>query len=191
MNKRALITILAAVLVLAVCLPALAAKTKMTMAEPVISLDRVEVQSYFGFWHGTKEEPAAKGSCPLVMAFVFNVMNPNSIPVELEQLKFTFAFDGYDIDTPQYNNTMWIPAGKTTQVRVVSTLATGTVAGNLAVTSGFKMKDQGHTAGDLLKKWWEGAPDASFPITVSGGVGMFSYEGGSLISAFMGKFGGM
>ena len=190
MNKRALVTIMAAVLVVAFCLPALASETKKSMVEPVVSLDRVEVQSYFGFWHGTKEKPRAKGSCPLVMAFVFNVMNPNSIPVQMEQLKFTYAFDGYDVNTPQYTNPMWIPAGKSNQVRVVSTLSTGALAGNLAVTSGFKMKEQGHSAGALMKKWWEGAPDASYPITVHGGVGMFAYEGGNLISSFMGAFGG-
>ena len=187
MKPRALIILVTAVLVLTWGLSPVFAKG--SMVAPVVSLDRVEIQNYFGFWHGTKEKPADKGSCPIVWAFVFNVSNPNSIPVQMDSMQFTYAFDGYDITTPQYANPMWIPAGKVSQVRVVSLIATGALAGSLAVTSGFKMKERGDSAGGLLKKWWTEAPDMSYPITVSGSAN-FSYEGGSVISSFEGKFGG-
>lgn len=187
MKARALIIVLTAALVLTCGLSM--AQAKGSMMAPVVSLDRAEVQNYFGFWHGTKEKPADKGSCPIVWAFVFNIQNPNSIPVQLEGLNFTYAFDGYDITTPQYTNPMWIPAGKVSQVRVVSLIATGALAGSLAVTSGFKMKERGDSAGALLKKWWTEAPDMTYPITVNGSA-KFNYEGGSMTSTFEGKMGG-
>ncbi len=187
MKNRALIVVLTAAFVLTCGLSMVHAKG--SVVAPVISLDRVEVQNYFGFWHGTKEKPKAKGYCPIVWAYVFNISNPNSIPVQMDGMKFTYAFDGYNITTPQYTNTMWIPPGKTSQVRVVSLITTGAIAGNLAVTSGFKMKEKGDSAGKLLKKWWSQAPDMSYPITVQGSAN-FNYEGGSITSVFQGKFGG-
>jgi len=180
---------LALVLVMALA-PMAGAAGPAKMAAPVVSLDRIEVQNYFGFWHGTKEDPKDKGNCPLVLAFVFNVQNTNSLPVEMEELKFTYSFDGYDIATRSYTNTMWIPGGKTNQVRVISAITTGTVVLNLAVTAGFKMKEKGDSAGELIKKWWTEIPDSSFPIEISNGTAQFNYEGGSVISAFVGKFGG-
>ena len=185
MKARALIIVLTAVFVLTCGLST--AFAKGSVVAPVVSLERVEVQNYFGFWHGTKEKPKAKGNCPIVGAYVFNISNPNSIPVQLDGMKFTYAFDGYNITTPQYTNTMWIPPGKVSQVRVVSLITTGAIAGNLAVTSGFKMKEQGHSAGALLKKWWTEAPDMSYPITVNGSA-RFNYEGDFVVATFEGKF---
>lgn len=187
MKTRALVVVLTVALMLAMALPAVAGAKKNIMP-PVVSLDRVEVQNYFGFWHGTKEKPKAKGNCPLVWAFVFNVANPNSYPMMLETLKFGYAFDGYTITTRIYDNEQWIPAGKTNQVRVVSVITTGALAGNLAVTSGHKMKAAGHSAGALLKKWWTKAPDMSYPITIEGGTAGFVYDGGSVVTTFGGEF---
>ncbi len=189
-------TVIVAAMVLALVaawsLPAVAAEQFKitTVVAPLVGLDRVEVQSYFGFWLGTKEKPGEKGGAPLVLAFVFNVMNPNSLPVNLEELMFTYAFEGYDLNTPIYTNPMWIPAGKTNQVRVVSTVDTSTVNLNLLVTSGFKLKEQGVKSGDLIKKWWTSVIDMAFPIEVKYGKAQFAYEGGEVTSTFVGTFGG-
>lgn len=192
MRSRIITLSLAFALAMALCLPmAASAATKVTtVVPPVVTLDRVEVQNYFGFWHGTKEKPKAKGNAPLVVAFVFNISNANSLPVMLDNFKFTYAFDGYDIRTPIFANYQWIPAGKTNQLRVVSTMTTGALAGNLAVTAGFQMKEKGDSAGALLKKWWTTIPDYAFPIAIKYGTAMFVYDGGEVISTFVGEFGG-
>jgi len=36
----------------------------------------------------------------------------------MESLKFTVAFEEFDLNTVSSTDTMWIPAGKTNQVRV-------------------------------------------------------------------------
>lgn len=191
MKLRKLLILTVAVAVAAMMMvPAVAGAKSINMVPPVVTLDRVEVQNYFGFWIGTKEKPAEKGHAPLVLAFVFNIMNPNSLPVELDDFKFTVAFDGFDIATPMYANTMWIPAGKTNQLRVVNTFSSRAALLNLLVVAGLDLKDKGLKGPDLIKKWWVEAPNMSYPITVHGGAAQFYYDGGSLVSSFVGKFGG-
>ncbi len=195
--SRAKIAVLALMVALAVAftLPAAALAAGKdyritTVVAPMVGLERVEVQNYFGFWIGTKEKPKEKGHAPLVLAFVFNIMNPNSIPVKLENFKYTVAFEGYDMNTAIYTNPMWIPAGKTNQLRVVMTFSSRAALLNLLVTSGFKLKEQGVKAPALIKKWWTTIPDMAFPIEIHSGTALFSYEGGEVTSTFVGSFGG-
>ena len=53
---------------------------------PKVELERVEVASYFPY-----APPPAR--VPLVLAFVYNITNPNPVRVGLEDFKFTVAFE--------------------------------------------------------------------------------------------------
>lgn len=186
--RTKIVLILATALIIA--LTAGVAPAATTMSDPVVTLDRMEVQNYWGFWIDGKASPAEKRGAPIVLAFVFNVANPNSIPVMLDELKFTISFEDYDVNTLAYTNPMWIPAGKTNQVRVCAGMSAYTTMLNLAVTSGFKMKEQGVNAGDLLKRWWTTITDSAFPVNIHSGVAAFEWEGGDARVTFVGKFGG-
>ena len=62
-------------------------------------------------------------AAPLVLAFVFNVTNPTGGTVTLDELKFTYSFEGkpgefFPLNTPTAYETMHIPANASNQIRV-------------------------------------------------------------------------
>ena len=97
--------------------------TESNFQEPVVTLSYVDIAHYFGWWYyGPKVKPdkgkAGHNASPLDYAFVFNIHNPNAFPVLLEDLKFAVALDGFELNSGYAKELMWIPAGKTSQLKV-------------------------------------------------------------------------
>ncbi len=175
-----------AVLAVAGCATMGGAPASIAVA-PQVKLDRVEVASYFPF----APPPAAR--VPLILAFVFNVTNPNDHPVTLEELRFAYGFEAkpgqfFVLNSPAAYEVQSIPAKSTNQVRVVSVLDSAIVPATLAVTQGFKMQELGVTAPDLVKTWWESIGDFAYAIQVTEGVATFTAGKASTIVTFQGTF---
>ena len=157
----------------------------MTGAQPQVKLDRVEVAAYFPY-----APPPAR--VPLVLAFVFNVTNPSSRPVTLEELRFAYAFEAkgqyFTLNSPAVYDTMHIPAKATNTVRVVSVLDSAIVPATLAVTQGFRLQEMGLKGPDVVKEWWEKIGDFGYGIRVSEGVASFTTPKGSVLVSFQDSF---
>src|SRR4030042_5709302 len=101
--------------------------TQKNFKPPVVTLSRVEVAHYWGYWfYGSKIEvtrgKAGNNGAPLDLNFIFDIKNPNPYPVALESLNFTVAFEDFDLNTVGSQEVMWIPAGKTNELRVSAML---------------------------------------------------------------------
>ena len=160
--------------------------TAASLQTPTVELERVEVQSYFPY----AEKPAR---VPLVLAFIFKITNPNTFKVGLEDLKFTYGFEGkpgeyFDLNTPTVFDTMSIPGKTTNQLRVVSVLDSMVVPSTLAVASGFRIQALELKIPDVVKMWWEQIGDFSFGIRVTEGVASFTSEQGDALATFEGTF---
>ena len=160
--------------------------TAAKLQTPTVELERVEVQSYFPY----AEKPAR---VPLVLAFIFKITNPNTFKVGLEDLKFTYGFEGkpgeyFDLNTPTVFDTMSIPGKTTNLLRVVSVLDSMVVPSTLAVASGFRIQALELKIPDVVKMWWEQIGDFSFGIRVTEGVASFTSEQGDALATFEGTF---
>lgn len=143
-----------------------------TINPPVIKLERVEIASYWGWI-----DPA-RSSTPLVLAFVFALENPNKANVMLDDLKFTVAFEDFEVNTVMYYDDNYVPGGATNYLRINVVLDSG-------ITNGMLLVSRGHTliemierkeitkSHDLLEKWWKGVADFNFPISVRNGTATF------------------
>ncbi len=153
---------------------------------PKIALERVEIAAYFPY-----APPPAR--VPLVLAFIFNITNPNTVTIAQEDMKFTYAFEAkpgefFDLNTPTVNETTLVPPKSTTQLRVVSLLDSLVVPGNLAVTSGARVQALGLKPPDVVKDWWEKIGDFPFKIRVTQGVATYSAGKASVLATFEGLF---
>jgi len=167
--------------------------SKENFKDPVVTLDSVEVAHAFGYWYFSNKVQPTKGKpdnvgAPLDLAFTFNIENPNKYPVSLENLKFTVAFEEFDLNTVSTSATQWIPPGKTNQVRVHAHFDVRQSLLSLLVTGGFKLKEKGTNAWEALEKWWTGIPDYEIPIHVKEGSAIFAADGVSSVSAFKATF---
>ncbi len=167
---------------LAVTGPAIAAK----LQTPTVELERVEVASYFPW----ADKPTR---VPLMLAFVFNITNPNNFTVALEDMKFTYGFEAkpgeyFDLNTPTVYDVMSIPGKTTNQLRVVSVLDSMVVPSSLAVASGARIQALELKIPDVVKMWWEQIGDFSFGIRVTEGVASFISKEGGVLATFEGKF---
>jgi len=166
---------------------------------PVVTLDRVEVASIQPFFvkprveYKNEKEPGKElpAGAILNMAYIFNIKNPNKTPVMLDELTFSTAFEGYEINTAFSYEDSWIPGGKTNQLKVVTTNETLPTITSLMVgaENAQKIQQQKTSAGALVKKWWENVGDFSFPIEVTAGTALFKDEKGKEMRVtFSGKF---
>lgn len=172
--------------------------TESNFQEPTVTLEYVEVAHYWGWWYfSSKVKPtmgkAGNYGAPLDLAFVFNVENPNEFPVLLEELKFTVAFEEFDLNTVSSTATQWIPAGKTNQIRVHAMFDGRQSLLSLLVAGGFKLKAKTGAAGPgpalkQLGAWWEAAPDFGFPIHVKEGAAIYKADGLTKVGAFKAVF---
>jgi len=197
MHKRSLILTCLSILVLGTFLVSCASvptPSESNFKTPVVKLNSAEVAHYWGWWYYSKKIEPTKGSAgdygaPLDLAFVFDVENPNPYPVMMESLKFTVAFEEFDLNTVASMETQWIPAGKTNQVRVHAMFDGRQSLLSLLVTGGFKLQEKGMGtgAGGALKQlgiWWEGIPNFSFPVYVKGGSAVFKADGLTNVASF-------
>ena len=166
---------------------------------PVITLDRVEVASIQPFFvkprveYKNEKEPGKElaAGAMLNMAYVFDIKNPNKVPVMLDELSFTTAFEGFEVNTAFSYENSWIPAGKTNQLKVITTNETLPTITSLMVAAENvqKLQEKKLTAGAVVKKWWENVGDFSFPIEVKAGTALFKDEKGKeLRVTFTGKW---
>jgi hypothetical protein len=185
MRKTTIVFICLVALVTAAFLSGCAGMQKASESnfkDPVVTLSHVELQKYWGWWfYGAKVEPtkgkAGNNAAPLVLAYIFEIKNPNGYPVLLEEFKFTVAFEDFDLNTVLIQDPMWIPAGKTNTLRAISVSDAAEAQLSLLVTSGFKLKERGISFWDALEKYWTEIPDFSFPINVNEGSAIFKADG--------------
>jgi hypothetical protein len=124
-------------------------------------------------------------SSTLSLAYVFNIKNPNKQPIMLDELQFTTAFDGFDVNTAISYEDSWIPPGKTNQLRVVVSNEAFPTIVSLMVGAEWadKLKEMKTSAGAIVGKWWKEISDFSFPIGVTNGTAQFKDEKGKEIRA--------
>jgi hypothetical protein len=161
-------------------------KPAAKLVMPKVELERVEIASYFPY-----APPPAR--VPLVLAFIFNVTNPNGFPVRLEDMKFTYGFEAkpgeyFNLNTPTVHETASVPGKTTNQLRVVSVLDSAIVPATLSVTSGFRVQALDLKPAEVVKTWWEQIGDFPFGIRVSEGVANFSSARGGALVPFEAKF---
>lgn len=167
--------------------------TEQNIQVPTVTLTSVELPYYTGWWYFSNKVQPTKGSAgdygaPLGLAFIFDIENPNPYPVRMEDLKFTVAFEGFDLNTVSAPETQWIPAGKTNQLRVTAMFDARASLLSLLVTGGFKLKEQGISPWDALEKWWTAAAAFTLPIDVKEGSAIFKADGMVKVAAFTGTF---
>ena len=194
MNKRLalLITVLLFGLgvVLASCAGVQVKPTETNFKDPVIRLESFMVPQYDGYWYyGAKTKPdhgkAGNHGAPLPMSFLFNIENPNPYPILLEGYMFTVAFDQeFSLITVNNQDSYWIPAGKTDQVRATTLITTRSALMSLLVTAGFKLKERGWSPWDALEKWWKGMPEATVSVLIDEGAFTFSADGVTKVVAY-------
>jgi LEA14-like dessication related protein len=197
MHKKSIIrrwlSVIAVVALFAGCAQMAVKPDQMNFKTPVVTLDSMEVAHAFGFWYFSNKVQPTKGKpdnvgAPLDLAFIFNIENPNEYPVKMESLKFTVAFEDFDLNTVGSTDTMWIPAGKTNQVRVHAHFDVRQSLLSLMVTGGFKLKEEGTNAWAALEKWWTGIPEYTVPVHVKGGSAIFQADGLTKIATFKATF---
>lgn len=167
--------------------------TEQNFKPPMVSLDNMEVAHSFGYWYFSNKVEPTKGKpdnvgAPLDLAFTFNVENPNSYAIKLEELKFTVAFEEFDLNTVGTNATQWIPAGMTNQVRVHAHFDVRQSLLSLLVTGGFQLKEKDTNAWAILEKWWTGIPNYEIPVHVKGGSAIAKADGLTKVASFSADF---
>jgi hypothetical protein len=185
----------------------LAALPVFALEPPVIKLERVEVASIQPFFAKakiqapTKDDPTkmeekdvsgAGYSSTLNIAYILNISNPNKEPIMLDEISFTTAFDGFEVNTVTAYEDSWIPGGKTSQLRVIATNEAVPTIGSLSVGAANvpRIQEMKTTAGALVAKWWKTIEDFSFPIEITNGNAVFKDEKGKEIRVnFTGSFG--
>lgn len=170
-----------------------AATTAKKFTTPVVTLNRVEVANYFGYWfYGAKTEvtrgKAGNNGAPLGLHFIFDIKNPNPYPVALESLNFTVAFEDFDLNTVGSQDLMWIPAGKSNQLRVAAIFGLWEAFMSAGVTGGIRLQEKGITVHDQLEKWWMNIPDFSFPVQVKEGSAVFKADKTTGVAAFSASY---
>ena len=83
---------------------------------------------------------------------------------------------------------MWIPPGKTNQLRVHVVFDVNPALTSLSITAGFKLKEKGMSGPQAIEKWWTAAPDFSFPVNVMEGSAVFKANGVVKVAAFEATF---
>lgn len=160
------------------------------MKEPIITLVSFEVPQYDEFWFYAATVTPTKGKAgnhgaPLPMSFLFSIYNPNPFPVLLEGITYTITFGTeFDMMTSNVSDQMWIPEGKTNQVRVTTMISVAQAQGNLALTGGAKLKEKGLDIWNVLESYWVGIPNLQYPVAVRGCTFSFSAKGATKAVAF-------
>jgi hypothetical protein len=159
--------------------------TASNFKDPVITLESFMVPQYDGYYYygagikPTKGEAGNHGS-PLPMTFLFNIRNPNPYPIELQDFKFTVNFDKeFDVVTVNVQDSTWVPANGTNNVRATTLITTHSALLSLLVTGGYVLKKKGWSPWDALERWWTGVPDMSVPVAVKDAS--FTFDAGGVL----------
>jgi hypothetical protein len=154
--------------------------------KPKITLDRVEVMSYFPW----AELPART---PMALGFVWNVKNPSGYTIMLDNIKFTVSFEAapgkyIEIATPTYYDRVYFPPNTSSQYRIVSIMDSVTMRLTLLVAQAPKIQALDLKADDVIKNWYSKIGDFDFGIKMSEGMAVFSTDKGDVFVSFEGKF---
>ncbi len=146
--------------------------------DPLIGLDHVEISYYAGYYYFSKDVEPTRGAAddygsPLLMTFVYKLHNPNPYPIMLDGFSFSVKFEEFKVNSVIYPIAMWIPDGKTNLLRVPAMFDTRQTLLNLIMPEGAKLKRKEVSPWANLEKWWKGAPDFSYPISVTEGSAVF------------------
>ncbi len=160
---------------------------------PRISLVHVEISYYTGFYYFSSEidptrGPAGNYGAPMQLSFIYDISNPNLYPVMLDGFSFRVLFEDFEVNTVSSPETMWIPAGKTNQLRVPATFDTRQTLLNLQLPGALKLKQKKQTAWEVLEKWWTQAPDFSYQISADQGAAVFRADGITMVVPFSASF---
>ncbi len=161
--------------------------------DPLIGLDHVEISYYAGFYYFSKEVEPTRGTAdhygsPLLMTFVFKLHNPNPYPIMLDGFSFSVKFEEFKVNSVIYPIAMWIPDGMTNLLRVPAMFDTRQTLLNLIMPEAGKLNSKDLSPWDVLEKWWKGAPDFSYPISVTEGSAVFRAGGVVRAVPFRGKY---
>jgi hypothetical protein len=175
------------------CAGLMAKPTEKNFKAPTVTLSHVELEHYFGWWfYGSKVKPdkgkAGNNGAPMDFAFIYEITNPNDYPILLDGFSFSVALEEFNLNRVISPETMWIPPGKTNQLRVHALFDVRPVQMSLLVTGGFKLKEKGISFWDQLEKWWTGAPNFSYPISANEGSAIFKADGITKVVPFNATF---
>ena len=84
--------------------------------------------------------------------------------------------------------TQWIPAGKTNQISVMSTIDIAGAPWSLSIASYEKVKAKNTNAWALIEKWWTEIPNMTVPIGVEKGAATFTADGVQKVIPFTAKY---
>jgi len=154
--------------------------------KPKLTLDRVEVMSYFPW----TDLPART---TLALGFVFNIQNVSAYNVMLDNIKFTVSFEAapnnlIEVATPTYYDQIHFPPNTTSQYRVVSVLDSSTIRLTLLVAQAPKIQALNLNPAEVIKNWYTKIGDFGFGIMVSEGMAVFSTTKGDVFVPFEGTF---
>jgi hypothetical protein len=154
--------------------------------KPKVTLERIEVMSYFPW----ADLPA---HTPLALGYVFSVDNPSSSNIKLDNFKFTTLFEAVpgeylSMTTPTTYDRIFFPAKTVSQYRVVDVLDSFTINLSLAVANAQKVQQLNLNRAEVIKNWYTKIGDFPFGIKVAEGMAVFSSEKGDLFVPFEGKF---
>ena len=106
----------------------------------------------------------------------------------MEDIKFTVAFEEFDLNTVSSTAAQWIPPGMTNQVKVHAHFDVRQSLLSLLVTGGFQLKAKGTNAWAQLEAWWNGIPNYEVPIYVKDGAAVFNAGGLTKVQMFTAQF---
>jgi len=167
--------------------------TEKNFNNPVVTLSYVEIPYYTGYYYFSNKVKPTKGTAgnygaPMSMAFIFDIENPNEYPIQLDGFKFSVNFEEFEVNTVNSPETMWIPAGKTNQIRVPAMFDTRQTLLTLLLPGAMKLSEKKISPWDALEKWWTGAPDFSFPVYVKEGAAVFKADSMVKVMTFKATF---
>jgi len=154
--------------------------------KPKITLERVEIQSYFPW----VDLPA---HTPLELAYVFNIENRSGHNVKLDNFKFTTYFEATPgeylmVTTPTTYEQVYFPPQTTSQYRVVNLLDSFTINLSLAVANAQKIQELNLNRAETIKNWYIKIQDFGFGIKVAEGMAVFASDKGDMFVPFEGTF---
>ena len=157
--------------------------------DPKISLVQVEITYYAGYYYFSSDVNPTRGQAgdygaPMQLSFIYELANPNAFPVVLDGFSFTVLFEEFEVNTVSSPETMWIPPGKTNQLRVPATFDTRQTLLNLQLPGALKLKEKNLKVWDVLERWWTQAPDFAYQISASQGAAVFKADGITRVVAF-------
>jgi hypothetical protein len=146
--------------------------------DPSIGLDHVEVSYYTGYYYFSNTITPTRGKAdnygaPLLLAFIYQVRNPNPYPILLERFSFGVMFDAFKVNHVILPEAIWIPSEKTSMLRAPAMFDARQTLLALLLPGAMKLRDKSVAPWDLLEKWWTGAQDFAFPIAVTEGAAVF------------------